>query len=257
MSGGADADGPSLGRAGDARLQPMRTLWLRAPAERGARTQASGASALGTSREACQRTAMDGRPRLRSEPEGSAPPRLPGGRRRAGRRFRRPGYWRARVRGETGAGRNRRGRDRRARPGHLVRPGSGRSWPVHDRLRAGPAPPQEPEPVPRPGRPARGAGGSTRGAGGSTRGAGGSTRGAGESTRQQFRRRCRGPRGRCTRGIRPTPRRPSPRSGRRETRDRANRRPTRTRSPCAARMPRRYSAAEDAPPFSSALRTDA
>ena len=96
--------------------------------------------------------------------------------------------------------------------------------PVHDRLRAGPAPSQEPEPVPRPGRPAR--------------------RGWRVRPLTRGRRGCRGRRGRCTPGTRPTPRRPSPRSRRRETRGRASRSagpapgPSRRR-PSQRRMPRR------------------
>jgi hypothetical protein len=82
------------------------------PAQCGPRTQAERAAALGTGREAIQRTAMDGCAQLRSKPDGSPPARLPRELRRTLRRggLQWPGsWWRCRS---PWAGRPRRGRGR-------------------------------------------------------------------------------------------------------------------------------------------------
>ena len=170
---------------------------FRAPAERGARTR--GRPVIRPGNQPRSRPAncpwMDA-PGSGQNRMVSATPRLPGGRRRAGRRFGwRPGCGRPGCRsglgaGETGAGGSGTPRARRGRAGPAgcwYR----RPWPVHDRLRAGPAPPQEPEPVPRPGRAAR-EGWRVRPPAGPPR--------------------MPRTRGRCTPGTRPTRRRPSPRS---------------------------------------------
>ncbi len=81
-AGGAGTrTGPGSGRAGEAPALPMRTPGSANRPRRlpGRGPQAERAATLGTGREARQRTAVDGRARLRSEPNGSATPRLPSG----------------------------------------------------------------------------------------------------------------------------------------------------------------------------------
>ena len=133
-TGGTPAP-PVRGPGSAPRLNPLRGF------------QAQRPPALGAGREACQRAAVDGRARL--GPGRLGPPRrsLPRGRRRAARRSGRhglgavvmPAAWmRARPASRGG----------RRRPGRAA---------AHDRLGAGPAQAEEPEPVPRAGRPAAGA----------------------------------------------------------------------------------------------------
>ncbi len=101
----AGPDGTAPGRAGDAPALPVRPLGSAQRLNPVRTPRASGHPPWEPGREASQRAAMDGRARLRSEPDGPAPARLPGGRRRAccgpGRQRRRswPGRRRAECRG--------------------------------------------------------------------------------------------------------------------------------------------------------------
>ena len=137
---GHEFRGRRSSRPGRSRLRPRgrspgppdADARVREPAQRGAWSQAERAAAVGTSREAGQRAAVDGCAGLRPEPEGSAAARLPGGRGRAG--------YRCRGR-RRGCGRDRHrpsGRQRARRPRTAA----------HDRIRAGAAPSEQPEPVP-------------------------------------------------------------------------------------------------------------
>ena len=170
VTGGADADVPSLGRTGDAPGPPMRTLGSahRLNAVRGPR--ASGHPPWEPAEKPVSELPwMDapGSGQSRMVPprrvfpvgaEGQAPGSA--GRPGCGRDGRRRPGSRNRIGASTGTSTGTPGPGDRHRLDRRAR--SRRPWPVHDRLRADPPPSQEPEPIPRPERSARGAGGSAR-----------------------------------------------------------------------------------------------